>query len=174
MTTKKNLLLAHCLIPPCFTETVTEVSVNGHAVVEESVTVTSTSEATPSAPNDNLNWADSEDDAGLPPIAGLHAEFGTEEKAQPPSSPAPHHHGHGHRHSNGHAQHEDDGFTSTSRGRGRGRGFRGDRGGYRGRGNERGGFRGGERGGRGFRGGDRGGMLNFHYHWIQSFNDDTY
>ncbi|KAI0949462.1 hypothetical protein AcW1_009068 [Taiwanofungus camphoratus] len=138
-------------------ETVVEADVNGH-VVEDSVTVTATSEVTKlvtesATANGTISWAD-EDEGGLPSIGSLHEKFGTSVDATPvPETPAvngavsPAPNG---AHVNGRT-HEDDGFTPMrSRGRGRG-GFRGgDRGGYRGRGGERGGFRGG------FRGGDRG------------------
>ncbi|KAI0655963.1 hypothetical protein C8Q70DRAFT_922658 [Cubamyces menziesii] len=138
------------------TETVTEAEVNGHAVVEESITVTTTTEVPPSG---SINWAD-EDHNELPSLANLQAHYGTSGEASPvagapeadgavPETP-------GTPNTNGHSRHVDEeGFTQPHRGRGRGRGgFRGgERGGYRG------GYRGGERGGHrgGFRGGDRGG-----------------
>ena len=104
-----------------------------------------------------IDWAD-DDDAGLPPIAGLQAKFGTSQtpspantpKDMPDASPAeatlsP---------IDGNLP-ADDGFTQARGGRGRQRGDRGSRGG---RGGERGGFRGAFRGGfRGDRGGSRGG-----------------
>ncbi|KAI0645378.1 hypothetical protein C8Q79DRAFT_911104 [Trametes meyenii] len=155
------------------TETVTELEVNGHAVVEESITVTTTMEAPPPS---SINWAD-EDHNELPSLANLQAHYGTSGEASPtveapedgaapgaPNTPQ----------TNGHSRLVDEeGFTHHHRGRGRGRGGpRGERGGFRGdfrgehrgerggprggfRGGDRGGFRGGERGG--FRGGDRGG-----------------
>ncbi|KAF8552515.1 hypothetical protein OG21DRAFT_1477706 [Imleria badia] len=115
-----------------------------------------------------IDWADADEEGGLPSIANLQATFASSGSATPvvqtievnlpssapllngdASSPAPHA--------------ADDGFTPTHRGgRGRGRGHRGERGGGRGgfrgdrtsfhRGGERGGFRGGNRGDRG---GDR-------------------
>lgn len=144
------------------TEAITETEVNGHLIVEKTVTIEVEAPAPPVETNGTINWADETDeiDSGLPSIAGLQEKFGaTETPAEPSPAPAAvngtHPHGE-----------EDDGFTSASRGRGRGRGgHRGDRGGYRGnrggyRGGDRGGFRGGDRGGyRGaFRGGDRGGF----------------
>lgn len=145
-------------------ETTTSVNVNGHTIVEESVTFTTTTEAPADQNEAGLNWAD-EDDGGLPSIASLHDRFGSSATGTPavepeplPATPT----------ANGGAQPDDDGFQAATRGRGRGRGgFRGgDRGGFRGnfRGGERGayrgrgGFRGGERGGErgGFRGGERG------------------
>ncbi|CAL1707036.1 unnamed protein product [Somion occarium] len=139
-------------------ETVTEVNVNGHTFVEDSVTLTTTAEVPVATSNGAINWAD-EDEGGLPSIAGLHAKFGTETQVQPPSPTAP---VSGVHHVNGGALPEEDGFTSAARGRGRGRGaHRGDRGSFRGRGGDRGGFRGGERGRGGFRsdrGGERGGF----------------
>ncbi|VDB95177.1 unnamed protein product [Peniophora sp. CBMAI 1063] len=124
-----------------------------------------------------LNWAEDDDEDGLPSIAGLHATFGTSgaatptapleptaptmPEAQPAFAPAP---------TPGAAPTstpapappapEDDGFVSVGRGRGgrggpdQNRGGRGFRGGFRG--GDRGNFRGGDRGG--FRGGDRGGF----------------
>ncbi|KAJ7262213.1 hypothetical protein B0H12DRAFT_1104840 [Mycena haematopus] len=125
-------------------------SVNGHLQPDEPVTtVTPPDESFQS--NAALDWAADDEEGGLPPIAGLHAKFGTsgsatpivvEElqtngraaNAEPPvEAPVP-------------AYEEDDGFTQA-RGRGRARGFRGNE-----RGTERGGFRGN------FRGGDRGGF----------------
>ncbi|KAI0743781.1 hypothetical protein C8Q80DRAFT_860101 [Daedaleopsis nitida] len=146
------------------TEAVVEAEVNGHHVVEESVTVTTTTE---------LNWAD-EDQGELPSLANLQAHYRTSGEASPvpeaeplpetPSTPQ----------MNGDVRAVDeDGFTQL-RGRGRGRGHRGgergSRGGYRGRyrgeHSERGGHRGdhGERGGLGFRGdhGERGGFRGEH------------
>ncbi|KAI0633408.1 hypothetical protein C8Q77DRAFT_1217818 [Trametes polyzona] len=145
------------------TETVTTAEVNGHAVVEESVTITTTTEVPSSGP---INWAD-EDHNELPPLANLQAHYGTSGEASPavetpeadgavPETP-------GTPHANGHGQLVDeDGFTHHHRGRGRGRGGHrgGERGGFRGgfRGGERGGPRGGFRGGDGERGGHRGGF----------------
>ncbi|KAI0371149.1 hypothetical protein BV20DRAFT_965824 [Pilatotrama ljubarskyi] len=142
------------------TETVTEAQVNGHTVVEESVTITTTTEVPPSGP---INWAD-EDHNELPSLANLQAHYGTSGEASPaveapeadgavPETP-------GTPHVNGQSRVVDEeGFTQQHRGRGRGRG--GHRGGERGgeRGGFRGGFRGGDRGGPrgGYRGGDRGG-----------------
>ncbi|KIK90800.1 hypothetical protein PAXRUDRAFT_831373 [Paxillus rubicundulus Ve08.2h10] len=112
-----------------------------------------------------IDWAEADEEGGLPSIANLQASFAPSGSATPVvqtievnlPSPAP---------VNGDAsvaalQTEANGFIhSTREGRGRGRGYRGDRGNMRGgfRG-DRGGFhRGGERGGfrGGFRGGDRG------------------
>ncbi|KAI0674982.1 hypothetical protein C8Q78DRAFT_965152 [Trametes maxima] len=153
------------------TESTTELKINGHAVVEESIAVTTTTEAP--APS-SINWAD-EDHNELPSLANLQAHYGTSGEASPtveapeadgavpvtPNTPQ----------TDGHSRLVDEeGFTHHHRGRGRGRGGpRGERGGFRGehrggerggprggfRGGDRGGFRGGERGG--FRGGDRGG-----------------
>ncbi|KAJ7218099.1 hypothetical protein GGX14DRAFT_439752 [Mycena pura] len=123
-------------------ETPTVEPVNGHIPSEEPAAPVAVDETSNAA----INWAD-EDEGGLPPIAGLHAKFGTSGSAtpvvadefqtdaaaaEPASAPA-----------------EEDGFTQA-RGRGRARGgFRGGE-----RGGERGGYRGGFRGGdRGFRGG---------------------
>ncbi|THH00884.1 hypothetical protein EW026_g1695 [Hermanssonia centrifuga] len=135
-------------------ETVTEINVNGHTFVEDSVVVTTTTEIPASASDPaSLNWAD-EDDEGLPSIDSLHDKFGSSSTGTPaaeaeplPVTPTA---------SNGPAHQDDDGFQAATRGRGRGRGgFRGERS-FRGgpRGGERGGYRGGERGG--FRGGERG------------------
>ncbi|KAI8993793.1 hypothetical protein BD414DRAFT_456900 [Trametes punicea] len=135
------------------TETVIETQVNGHTVVEESTTVTTTTEAPPS---DSINWAD-EDHNELPSLANLQAHYGTSAEASPaagtpeaneaetPGTP----------HANGQSQIVDEeGFTQPHSGRGRGRGgFRGGE-----RGGQRGGFRGGERHRGGHRGGDRGGF----------------
>ncbi|GJE94905.1 hypothetical protein PsYK624_110810 [Phanerochaete sordida] len=150
------------------TETITEVTVNGHTVIEDTVTVTTTTEV-PAEASAGLNWAESEDDGGLPSLASLHDRFGSSATGTPAAAPeplpsdTPAHNGNAPA-PNTRAS-EDDGFQAASRGgRGRGRGgYRGgDRGGYRGgfRGGERGGrgeHRGEHRGGRGFRGGDRGG-----------------
>ncbi|KAI0769327.1 hypothetical protein BD413DRAFT_81589 [Trametes elegans] len=141
------------------TETVTEVEVNGHTVVEESVTITTTTEVPPGP----INWADEEHNE-LPSLANLQAHYGTSGEASPavenpeadgavpetPGTPS----------ASGHRRLVDEeGFTHHHRGRGRGRG--GHRGGERG--GFRGGPRGGERGGRGgFRGGDRGGDRGSH------------
>ncbi|KAH9855194.1 hypothetical protein C2E23DRAFT_751794 [Lenzites betulinus] len=153
------------------TETVVTAEVNGHAVVEESVTITTTTEVSPSGP---INWADEEDHNELPPLANLQAHYGTSGEASPaleapeadgavPETPGtPHANGQG-------ALIDEEGFTHHHRGRGRGRGGHrgGEHGGHRGgeRGGFRGGFRGGERGGPrgGFRGGDgeRGGRGSF-------------
>ncbi|KAJ6586887.1 hypothetical protein DFH09DRAFT_1141811 [Mycena vulgaris] len=114
--------------------------VNGHDVAEEPIaTITPPGETSNAA----LDWAADDEEGGLPPIAGLHAKFGTSGSATPVVVEE--------LQTNGHtaapAPEEDDGFTQA-RGRGRARGFRGtDRGG------ERGGYRGGERGFRGSRGG---------------------
>ncbi|KAF7793779.1 hypothetical protein EIP86_004900 [Pleurotus ostreatoroseus] len=127
-------------------ETVTEV--NGHTVVEETITVTAPAEV-PAAENGALNWAD-EDNGELPSIASLHDKFGSSatgtpavvsEPLPPASAPAP----------PTQPQPEDDGFQAA-RGRGTYRGGRGHRGGERGA--YRGPFRGGDRGERGsYRGG---------------------
>jgi len=104
-----------------------------------------------------IDWAD-DDDAGLPPIAGLQAKFGTSQTPSPANTPKDMPDA-----SPGEATLSpidgnlpaDDGFTQARGGRGRQRGDRGSRGG---RGGERGGFRGAFRGGfRGDRGGSRGG-----------------
>jgi len=142
------------------TETITESEANGHHIVEETITITTTSTeaeilAPSAATNGTIDWAD-ETEAGLPSIRGLQETFGSAEvSTEPPATSAE---GHGANGAHGNGVDEEDGFTSASRGRGRGRGgYRGDRGGYRGnhRGGDRGGYRGGDRGG--FRGGDRGG-----------------
>lgn len=117
--------------------------------------------ASTSAP---IDWADDHGD-NLPPIAGLHAKFGTSGTATPAEvTPPPTSQSEGQSPvsltANGNGApatlEDDEGFTQAGRG-GRGRrggdpnfkpGFRGDRGGFRG------GHRG--RGDRGFRGGDRG------------------
>ncbi|KAF7361925.1 TMP-TENI-domain-containing protein [Mycena venus] len=146
--------------------------VNGHVEPDEPIaTATPPDESFQS--NAALDWAADDEEGGLPPIAGLHAKFGTSGSATPVVVEE--------LQTNGHpaanvepavsasapapapalapapapapapAQEEDDGFTQA-RGRGRARGFRGNE-----RGTDRGGFRGGSRGGdRGFRGGDRG------------------
>ncbi|KAJ7497260.1 hypothetical protein FB451DRAFT_1210646 [Mycena latifolia] len=118
--------------------------VNGHVLADEPITT-----ITPPGETSNaaLDWAADDEEGGLPPIAGLHAKFGTSGSATPVVEELQ---------TNGHtvapAPEEDDGFTQA-RGRGRARGFRGSE-----RGGDRGGYRGGSRGGeRGFRGGgDRG------------------
>ncbi|KAJ7188310.1 hypothetical protein C8R46DRAFT_1054344 [Mycena filopes] len=133
---------------------------NGHVQPEEPLT-TVTPPGDEFQSNAALDWAaDDDEEGGLPPIAGLHAKFGTSGTATPVVDELQ---------TNGHsapvadaapaaAPEEDDGFTQA-RGRGRARGFRGgergmDRGGYRGRGDDRG-FRGGGGGGdRGRGGGD--------------------
>ncbi|OCH93110.1 hypothetical protein OBBRIDRAFT_790581 [Obba rivulosa] len=139
-------------------DTVVETNVNGQVVVEETFTVTTTTEV-PATGNGAINWAD-EEDGGLPSIAGLHAKFGTSGESTPvpepvEAPPQPATNGQPAVSTNGPTRRDDDGFTQM-RGRGRPRGFRGDRGGFRGRGGDRGGFRGGFRGGD--RGGDRGGF----------------
>ncbi|KAF9227464.1 hypothetical protein BS17DRAFT_695297 [Gyrodon lividus] len=114
-----------------------------------------------------IDWAEADEEGGLPSIATLQASFAPSGSATPivqtikvnlPSSVPV----------NGDApvaapQTEADAFAPTTRGgRGRGRGYRGDRGNMRGgfRG-DRGGFhRGGERGG--YRGGNRGGDRGDH------------
>ncbi|THH30929.1 hypothetical protein EUX98_g3250 [Antrodiella citrinella] len=139
------------------TETIAEVEVNGHTVVQDTVTVTTTTEYSKEGA---INWAD-EEDGGLPSIAGLQAKFGTPDGTLTPSPPTPAPQTpqpHMEQLNNGPTV-DDDGFVSAQRARGsRGRrGFRGgDRGGFRGnfRG-DRGAYRGGDRGV--FRGGDRGG-----------------
>ncbi|KAL6310485.1 hypothetical protein BKA93DRAFT_924673 [Sparassis latifolia] len=132
----------------------TVVETNGHVVVEESVSVSTSVKIPASAGNQPINWAD-EDEGELPPIAGLHAKFGTSGKATPPPpAERPPVNG-GHINGAGAGAHEDDGFTPMrGRGRGRGgfRGERGERGSFRGRGGDRGGYRGG------YRGGERGGF----------------
>ncbi|KAF9526524.1 hypothetical protein CPB83DRAFT_857672 [Crepidotus variabilis] len=117
-----------------------------------------------------LDWA-AEDEHGLPPIAGLHAEFGTSGSATPAEQDvtpeAAHETANGHADSHGNPHGEvDDGFvTPGGRARG-GRGRGGHRGGERGhghrgefrgfRGESRGGFRGEHGGFRGEHGGFRG------------------
>ncbi|KAJ6593866.1 hypothetical protein B0H19DRAFT_1092349 [Mycena capillaripes] len=136
---------------------------NGHVHSEEPLATVTPPEETFQS-NAALDWAADDEEGGLPPIAGLHAKFGTSGSATPVVVEE--------LQANGHtaapvadapapapapvaAAEEDDGFTQA-RGRGRARGFRGnergtDRGGFRGgfRGGERGGFRGGDRGSRG-------------------------
>ncbi|KZT11078.1 uncharacterized protein LAESUDRAFT_721499 [Laetiporus sulphureus 93-53] len=144
------------------TETVVEADIDGRTVVQDTVTVTTTTEVPePSAGEGAINWAD-EEEGGLPSIGSLHAKFGTFGEASPapktPTSVPPTPAANG---VNGHAPAADEeGFTPM---RGRGRYMRG---GFRG--GERGGFRGGQRGGRGgerggfrggFRGGERGGAF---------------
>ncbi|KAJ7725858.1 hypothetical protein DFH07DRAFT_249200 [Mycena maculata] len=123
-----------------------EEPVNGHIPIEEPT-------ATPSAETINaaLDWAADDEEGGLPPIAGLHAKFGTSGSATPIVVEELQTNGHSAATAPAAAE-EDDGFTQA-RGSGRARGFRGGE-----RGGERGGFRGGFRGGdRPFRGvGDRG------------------
>ncbi|OSD04029.1 hypothetical protein PYCCODRAFT_1364691 [Trametes coccinea BRFM310] len=146
------------------TETITEAQVNGHTIVEDTVTITTTTEVPPSS---SLNWAD-EEHSELPSLANLQAHYGTSAETSPapetprgngsvpltPSTPQ----------AQGQGQLVDEeGFTQPHRGRGRGRGGHrgGERGGFRGgfrgehRGEHRGDHRGGHRGG--FRGGERGG-----------------
>ncbi|KAG0703238.1 hypothetical protein DFH29DRAFT_829375, partial [Suillus ampliporus] len=142
-----------------------EIELTQNGVLEHAEpTPSATDDGTPAQP---IDWAEADEEGGLPSIANLQASFAPSGSATPVveavdvSTPAP---------VNGveaaaAPQPEDDGFTQ-SRGRGRGRGyrgegrggrggFRGERGGYRG---ERGGFRGGNRGGeRGGYRGDRGG-----------------
>ncbi|TFK94620.1 hypothetical protein K466DRAFT_292806 [Polyporus arcularius HHB13444] len=152
-------------------ETVVEAEINGQAVIEESIIMTTTTEVAAS----QLNWAD-EDHGELPSLANLQAHYGTSAEGSPapelesslpetPSTPQ----------LNGPGRFVDEEGFVQQRGRGRGRGGRGgERGGYRGgfrgdhegeRGGFRGGFRGDHEGGRGgrggrggFRGGDRGGF----------------
>lgn len=106
-----------------------------------------------------IDWA-ADEEAGLPPIAGLHAEFGTSGSVTPAEVPVATQNEPAAPVVNGNGEHaeqpEDDGFTTQARG-GRGRGGRGFRGHRGGRGGERGAFRGGERGRGHFRGGERGG-----------------
>ncbi|KAH7927507.1 hypothetical protein BV22DRAFT_1031696 [Leucogyrophana mollusca] len=148
--------LAEHAVEPAAAPTENAGGVNAVALTEELAGST--------AGNGPIDWADADEEGGLPSIAGLQASFAPSGSATPvvetieivslpapvPVNGAPPVH---------HA--EDDGFTPTRGGRSRGRGgFRGERGGPRGgfRGGERGGFRGGERGFRGGnRGGDRGG-----------------
>ncbi|KAI0321068.1 hypothetical protein OF83DRAFT_1101401 [Amylostereum chailletii] len=108
----------------------------------------------------NFDWAE-DDEGDLPPIAGLHAKFGTSESPSPAqaSTPVPPEVDTFTPASTNGALPDDDGFVLHSRGgRSRGRGERGSgfRGGFRG--GDRGGYRGGDRGGErgGFRGGFRG------------------
>ncbi|KAJ7132785.1 hypothetical protein C8R43DRAFT_648663 [Mycena crocata] len=120
-------------------------SVNGQVPSEEPVAATTPPEETSNAA---LDWAADDEEGGLPPIAGLHAKFGTSGSATPVVVEELQTNGHTAATDPAPAPEEDDGFTQA-RGRGRARGFRGgDRGGFRG------GFRGGDRGFRG--GGDRG------------------
>ncbi|KAG1735096.1 uncharacterized protein EDB91DRAFT_1145196 [Suillus paluster] len=143
-----------------------EIELTHNGVLEHAESTPSAAEGD-GAPTQPIDWAEADEEGGLPSIANLQASFAPSGSATPVvetadvSTPAP---------VNGveaaAAIQSDDGFTQ-SRGRGRGRGyrgegrggrgggFRGERGGYRG---ERGGFRGGNRGGE--RGGyrsDRGG-----------------
>ncbi|KAJ7703234.1 hypothetical protein B0H17DRAFT_1042403 [Mycena rosella] len=133
-------------------EEVVVESANGHAEADEPVAAITPPGETFQT-NAALDWAADDEEGGLPPIAGLHAKFGTSGSATPVVVEELQ----TELQTNGHiaapaAPEEDDGFTQA-RGRGRARGFRGsDRGGERG--GYRGGFRGGERGFRG--GGDRG------------------
>ena len=152
-------------------EAIVEAQVNGHTVVEDTVTITTTTEVTnpihgPHSPIDEasqipasvgqLNWAD-EDHEELPSLANLQAHYGTSGEVSPapeaePVTPET-------AGVNGNVPTvDDDGFTTTQRGgRGRGRGFRGERSGFRGERSHRGGFRGEHRGEhRGGRGGYRG------------------
>ncbi|KAJ7783094.1 hypothetical protein B0H16DRAFT_1297286 [Mycena metata] len=129
-----------------------QVVENGHVQPDEPLT-TANPPADTFQSNAALDWAADDEEGGLPPIAGLHAKFGTSGTATPVEEQLQ---------SNGHsapaadaapttAPEEDDGFTQA-RGRGRARGSRGSE-----RGLDRGGFRGGFRGNdRGFRGGERG------------------
>ncbi|KAG1742917.1 hypothetical protein EDB19DRAFT_1700850 [Suillus lakei] len=122
-------------------------------------------EPTPSAvevdgtPTQPIDWAEADEEGGLPSIANLQASFAPSGSATPVVEPVP-------APENGieavaatAPEPENDGFTQP-RGRGRGRGYRGEgrggRGGYRGRGDFRGGDRGNFRGG--YRGGERGGL----------------
>ncbi|KAJ7045476.1 hypothetical protein C8F04DRAFT_1064898 [Mycena alexandri] len=141
-----------------------QVVENGHVQPDEPL-ATGTPPADTFQSNAALDWAADDEEGGLPPIAGLHAKFGTSGTATPVVEEE--------LQTNGHnapaaaeaapatAPEEDDGFTQA-RGRGRARGSRGgerlDRGGFRGgfRGNDRG-FRGGGGGGERGRGGFRGG-----------------
>lgn len=103
---------------------------------------------------DPLSWAD--DEGGLPPIAGLHASFGTPDAA-PPAPEVHHEQPNGHVHAQ--QPEEDDGFQQARSGRARARPRGQYHGGERGsfRGGDRGGYRGGERGGH--RGGEHGGSF---------------
>ncbi|KAH9949636.1 hypothetical protein B0H21DRAFT_103991 [Amylocystis lapponica] len=102
-------------------DTVVETTVNGHTVVEESVTITT--EAPPSVvDNKPIDWADEE--GGLPPIAGLHERFGTSGDATPVVE-VPETKGVNGGHIDGTvplSHHDEDGFVAM---RGRGRGGRG-------------------------------------------------
>ncbi|KAG1861611.1 hypothetical protein DFJ58DRAFT_777566 [Suillus subalutaceus] len=135
-----------------------EVEVTQNGVLEHE-------EPTPSAaevdgiPAQPIDWAEADEEGGLPSIANLQASFAPSGSATPVAEPVP-------APVNGveavaatAPEPENDGFTHP-RGRGRGRGYRGEgrggRGGYRGRGDFRGGDRGNFRGG--YRGGERGGL----------------
>ncbi|KAJ8592716.1 hypothetical protein M405DRAFT_812294 [Rhizopogon salebrosus TDB-379] len=131
-----------------------ELTENGVLEHTESTPSSAEEDGTPAQP---IDWAEVDEEGGLPSIANLQASFAPSGSVTPivevvnsptpapmngvDATPAP--------------QPEGDGFTHPRGGRGRGRGYRGEgrgaRGGFRG---ERGGFR-GDRGG--FRGGNRGG-----------------
>ncbi|KAG2150828.1 hypothetical protein DEU56DRAFT_778690 [Suillus clintonianus] len=132
-----------------------ELTQNGVLEHEEPIHSAAEGDGTSTQP---IDWAEADEEGGLPSIANLQASFAPSGSATPVVEPVP-------APLNGveavaatAPEPEDDGFTQ-SRGRGRGRGFRGEgrggRGGYRGRGDFRGGDRGTYRGG--YRGGDRGG-----------------
>ncbi|KAG2339768.1 hypothetical protein BDR05DRAFT_991887 [Suillus weaverae] len=133
-----------------------ELTQNGVLEHEEPTPLSVEADGTPAQP---IDWAEADEEGGLPSIANLQASFAPSGSATPvaESVPAP---------VNGieavvatAPEPENDGFTQP-RGRGRGRGYRGEgrggRGGYRGRGDFRGGDRGNFRGG--YRGGERGGL----------------
>ncbi|KAG6378052.1 hypothetical protein JVT61DRAFT_13733 [Boletus reticuloceps] len=133
---------------------------NGASEEQPQVIESATIEPVETISTQPIDWAEADEEGGLPSIANLQASFAPSGSATPvvqtievnlPSAPL----------LNGNAtptpQSEHDGFMPTPRGgRGRGRGHRGERGvrgGFRGdrtgfhRGGERGGFRGGNRGG---------------------------
>ncbi|KAL7281302.1 hypothetical protein ACG7TL_004611 [Trametes sanguinea] len=66
------------------TETITEAQVNGHTIVEDTVTITTTTEVPPSS---SLSWAD-EEHSELPSLANLQAHYGTSAETSPaPETP---------------------------------------------------------------------------------------
>ncbi|KAG1864054.1 hypothetical protein C8R48DRAFT_707729 [Suillus tomentosus] len=131
-----------------------ELTQNGVLEHEEPTPSSVKDDGTPAQP---IDWAEADEEGGLPSIANLQASFAPSGSATPVAEPVP-------APANGievvaatAPEPENDGFTQP-RGRGRGRGFRGEgRGGrYRGRGEFRGGDRGNFRGS--YRGGERGGL----------------
>ncbi|KAG1807659.1 uncharacterized protein BJ212DRAFT_1386334 [Suillus subaureus] len=135
-----------------------EVEVTQNGVLEHEESAPSAAEVG-GAPAQPIDWAEADEEGGLPSIANLQASFAPSGSATPVAEPVP-------APVNGvevvattAPEPENDGFTHP-RGRGRSRGYRGEgrggRGGYRGRGDFRGGDRGNFRGG--YRGGERGGL----------------